>query len=161
LAPSTTSASSGFNLRQRRWNIDEEAQRFRRENPELATPTLGHVNTQDQNIFDPNGDLNEHAFRRRHPNFGSMLVDFVTMAIILLYYDPAGILRSSWTNSDILIILADKAIEIILKANATDTGTIAETCKYLISLLKELIYNYRSASTWHNSSDCTMGCPAG
>jgi hypothetical protein len=62
--------------------------------------------------------------------------------LILLYYDTK--ILHSWPSSDILIILAKKAIKIILRANAIDTYSVAEMCKYLISLLKELelIYNY-------------------
>jgi len=136
LAPSTTSASSGFNVnRQNRWNINDETLRFRADNPPVTTPAPP-VTTLEQNIFDLNGDLDEDAFKRYYPNFGKMLVDFVTMTIILLYYEEA---LHSWPSSEILLHLANQAIEIILWFNTADTLNVAEKCKSLIILLEKLI----------------------
>ena len=133
LSPSTTSASSGFFIGQRNHrNINEEAQRFRDENPLLTTPAPPVFTPDLDNIIDSNGDLDEDAFKRRYPNFGKILSDFVTMAIILLYFDQ---IIQSWPSSDILLSLAKRAIEIILAANAKDTSNVVENSKFLISLL--------------------------
>jgi hypothetical protein len=86
--------------------------------------------------LDSNGDLDEDAFKRHYPNFGKLLFDFVIMTILLLYYDET--LRS-WPSSDILLRLANQAIDIILQCNATDTLNIAETRKSLIIILKKPI----------------------
>ena len=68
-----------------------------------------------------------------------MLVDFVTMTIILLYYDTT---LKSWPSSTTLFRLATQAIEIILGHNTVDTINVAEIRKSLIILLEKLTYNY-------------------
>jgi hypothetical protein len=117
LAPSTTSASSGFS-RQKNYDINDETRKFRKTNPIVAEP---------EPVIYPNGELDEESFKRRYPVVGQMLLDFITMTIILLYYDNT---LSSWPNSDTLTLLAQKAIDIILQAHATDSRIIAEHCKF-------------------------------